>query len=338
MFFKRAAKPELILAALLACGAVPATASAGCLAVAGAYSGTFTAKATRSSDNLPAEINGTWTAEVDGVCGVKGSVTSGLSGTQKTMGKYGGYGPVTREFDAANLFMFVQGSTVWFGTEGPSKQRLAFVTVQDVRYAGEFKADKEIKKSLNSADETTAILYSKENDQKIELTVVSEELLNRVFKLLAAREDIPYAYLHGESWAIAHTVARILEDNQIIAGKAFVEGEIYLDAKPSIAAHLGEAGLKYYIAPVVMVRKGNAVVPYILDPSLFSEPVPQKTWKAKLLAKPKAKFTREYYTNRFATDIADKDAKLTGYSDEGLEEMRGLNRRFSRELWRINKM
>ena len=184
-----------------------------------------------------------------------------------------------------------------------------------------------------TADEKTAILYSKANNQKIEVSIVSEDELNDLFAELAGRTDIPHDFLWDGSWARAHRMVRILESKDIIAGKAFVEGEFYPDPRRSVSPQMIEAGLTYHVAPVLMVAKGKNVVPYIIDPSLFSGPVPQPLWKAKLLAKPKAKLTAEYYTNRYVIDVKDKNKKLTEYSDEDLKEMQSTNREFARALF-----
>lgn len=179
----------------------------------------------------------------------------------------------------------------------------------------------------SASDKKNTILYSKDNDKKIELTQLSEDDAFAIFTDMAMREDIPFEFLMDGCYARAHKMVRVLEANGIIAGKAFIEGELYADSK------FGEVGWRYQVAPVIMVKKGNAVVPYVLDPSLFSKPVPQTEWKAKIMSKSKSKFTREYYTNRFAYDTDDRMTNNTSYSDESLEDMEQTNRNFSRMLY-----
>lgn len=183
-----------------------------------------------------------------------------------------------------------------------------------------------------SSNDRTALLYAKENDQNIELSVISMETLNELFAELAARDDLPYAYLNDGAWARAHKMVQILENAGVIAGKAFIEGELYIDSTYAVAARLPEIGLAYHVAPVVLVLKGKAIVPYILDPSLFSGPVSHGLWKAKLLAKPQSTFTREYYTSRFYVSPIDYDKKLADYADDDLDDMERTNRALSRLL------
>jgi hypothetical protein len=107
--------------------------------------------------------------------------------------------------------------------------------------------------AAQNASKTT--LYSKDNNQKIDLSVLSEEEANNAFNELAARDDIPYGYPMDGCYARAHKIVRILEDQGIIAGKAFLEGELYIDTK------FGEVAWGYHVAPVIMVKKGNIVSP-----------------------------------------------------------------------------
>lgn len=173
----------------------------------------------------------------------------------------------------------------------------------------------------------TAVLYSKDNNQQINLSVLSEEEVKTYFDDLAGREDIPYGYPMDGCYARAHKMVRLLEEQGVIAGKAFVEGELFVDTK------YGEVGWAYHVAPVVLVKTAGKVVPYVLDPSLFNKAVPFETWKAKMLAKKKAVFEREYFTNRFAYDPDDKDRVYTDYQEEQLQDMNYANRNFSRIMF-----
>lgn len=177
----------------------------------------------------------------------------------------------------------------------------------------------------------TTLLESVDNDQRIELSVIDENKANSLFSELAANKDIPHGFPMDGCYARTHKMVKILEDEHgLIAGKAFVEGKLYVDTS------FGEVAWGYHVAPVVMVRKNHAIVPYVFDPSLFSKPVPQTEWKAKMLAKSKSKFTREYYTNRFSYDPDDRTAKYSDYSKESLDDMEETNRNFKRKLFLYN--
>jgi hypothetical protein len=177
-----------------------------------------------------------------------------------------------------------------------------------------------------ATNERSATLISKDNNQKIDLTVLSEDEANSTFSEIAARDDIPFAYPMDGCYARAHKIVRILEDKGIIAGKAFLEGELYIDTK------YGEVGWGYHVAPVIFVKKGNTIVPYVIDPSLFLKAVPYEEWKAKITAKSKSKLTREYFTNRFAYDPTDRNSSLKAYVDENVDDMESTNRNYTRVL------
>lgn len=177
----------------------------------------------------------------------------------------------------------------------------------------------------------TASLVSKGNNQKIDLSVMSEDEAKSLFDEIASRDDIPFGYPLDGCYARAHQMVRIMEEQGVIAGKAFVEGQLYVDTK------FGEVGWGYHVAPVVLVKKDGKVQPYIFDPSIFDKPVPYETWKGKMLAKKKAVLESEYYTNRYAYDPDDKDAKYTDYQDDHVHDMNYANRNFSRILFMYNE-
>lgn len=141
----------------------------------------------------------------------------------------------------------------------------------------------------------THILHSSENDQDIELSVLSESEATKAFNELASRKDIPYGYPKDGCFARAHKMGKLLEDKGIISGKAFIEGALYVDTD-----EYGTLNWGYHVAPIVMVKKDSEIVPYIFDPSLFSKPVPYKEWKEAMVSPSRGTFEREYFTNRFS--------------------------------------
>lgn len=177
----------------------------------------------------------------------------------------------------------------------------------------------------------TASLYSKENNQKIDLTVLTEDEAKSLYDEIASRDDIPFGYPLDGCYARAHKMVRIMEEQGVVAGKAFVEGQLYVDTK------FGEVGWGYHVAPVVLIKKDGKVLPYVFDPSLFDKPVPYEAWKGKMLAKKKSVLESEYYTNRYAYDPDDKDSKYTDYQDDHVADMNYANRNFARVLFMYNQ-
>jgi hypothetical protein len=182
-----------------------------------------------------------------------------------------------------------------------------------------------------NADEKKYPLYSKNNNQKIDISVLTEEDANSIFSELAEREDIPFGFLVDGCYARAHKMVRIMDDKGITAGKAFLEGDLFVDTP-----QFGEVGWNYNVAPVVMVKKGNSVTPYVIDPSLFKKPVPYEEWKALILKKSKSKLVREYYTNRFAYDPTERTSKFTEYQEDSLDDMDTANKNLNRMLFLLN--
>ena len=173
-----------------------------------------------------------------------------------------------------------------------------------------------------------ALLVSKANNQKIDLAIITEEEANKVFAEIVARGDIPFEYLRDGCYARAHKMALILDDKGIISGKVFMEGKIYYDTP-----NQGELGWSYQVSPVVLIKKNGQVIPYVIEPSFFSKPVPVAEWEAKLTQKTKTQISAAYYTNRFAYDPRDRNAKYDDYRDEQLDDMDQSNRDHMRKLY-----
>lgn len=188
---------------------------------------------------------------------------------------------------------------------------------------------------IGSGEITT--LYSKSTKQKIELSVVSEKDVNNIFDELRDRTDIPFAFEFGGSEARAHKMVRVMDAMGVTAGKVFLEGELYHDTiRYGIDEKTGRAteiDLEYQVSPLVMVRKGNAVIPYVLDPTLFKQPVQFQVMKDMFKANQKTKITHEYFASRFAYDPKDREKKIINYAPEALDDMDRKNKDFSRVLF-----
>ncbi|WP_243294974.1 protein-glutamine glutaminase family protein [Geothrix mesophila] len=178
----------------------------------------------------------------------------------------------------------------------------------------------------------TQILDSPDNGQHLAVSVIDPQEAGDLFAELAGRSDIPYGFLLDGSYARAHKMVRLLDGRGVTAAKAWVEGELFVDSQ-----RFGEVGLSYHVAPVVFVREGKTPTAQVLDPSLFDRPVPYATWKARLLAKAKAKLTRAYFTTRFAYDPDDRTKVQTDYDEESLRDMNSTNRDFDRKLFMFDR-
>lgn len=173
-------------------------------------------------------------------------------------------------------------------------------------------------------------LTSPDTGERVSVSVVDEALAREVFDELAARKDIPYPAPDG-SFARAHKMVRLLDERGLTAAKAWIVGTLYVDS-----SRFGEMGFTYHVAPLLWVKVGKAMLLEVLDPSLFEKPVPYETWKAKLLAKTKAKATEVFFTTRFV--YTPEERKTTGddYSEESLRDMNQTNRDMTRKLFQFD--
>lgn len=178
-----------------------------------------------------------------------------------------------------------------------------------------------------------AFIVSRENNKKIYLSVISEVEANAAFSQIVSRGDIPFDYLKDGCYSRAHKMALLLDDKGIISGKVFVEGKIYYDTSMQ-----GEVGWSYQVSPVVLVKKGEKIIPYVIEPSLFDKPVPVGDWMSVLTKKSKTEITRKYYTNRFSYDPNDRNSSYSDYREDQLNDMDDTNRNLARKLYVLKAM
>lgn len=163
-------------------------------------------------------------------------------------------------------------------------------------------------------------VYSKLNKKTIELSVLSEEEANHVFETLKADEENSFNYPLDGCYARAHLMASRMDDLGIVSGKAFIEGDLYVQTK------LGEAGWSYHVASLVMVKVNGKNVPTIFDPAIFDKPVSYEVWKKKLLSDKRAKLQSEYFTKRFNYDPDSRYDDMEDYMEDQVEDMKTSTR------------
>jgi len=139
------------------------------------------------------------------------------------------------------------------------------------------------------------------NNEKLELTVLTQEEADAFVKEFLADTSIPFDYALDGCFARAHKMAKLLEDKGILTGKAFLLGRLFAKTK------YGPVSWRYHVAPVVLVKINNEIKPFILDPALFETAAPYEEWKnlvsgvmpnGRRMGPP----PMEYFTNRFIYD------------------------------------
>jgi hypothetical protein len=86
---------------------------------------------------------------------------------------------------------------------------------------------------------------------------------------------IPFMYPFDGCWARAHQMCRLMIAQGVMPQKVWNHGNLTVKSanSPSCTVPWG-----WHVAPIVAVDLGNGPQPYVIDPSIFTEPVPQAVW------------------------------------------------------------
>jgi len=112
---------------------------------------------------------------------------------------------------------------------------------------------------------------------------------------------IPYKYPDDGCWGRAHEMVRIIIANGVQPEKVWIYGSLRVNTanNPNCKVYWG-----WHVAPTLSVKAGSNTVKYVIDPSMFPEPVPQSKWAAaqgdpspKLAPSSAAVYYRDYNGN-----------------------------------------
>ncbi len=159
------------------------------------------------------------------------------------------------------------------------------------------------------------------------VSVVSKAEITKVFNEIKNYPTIPFGFPIDGCYARAHTMVQLLEQKGIIASKAWIEGELFLETKL-----FGKIRWIYHVAPMVMVMENGKEVPYIIDPSMFDRPVPYSEWKSAMTKDKNAKVDTEYFTPRFNYSPDEKEVSRTSYDMDTLDDARDTNNYYKKVL------
>jgi len=93
--------------------------------------------------------------------------------------------------------------------------------------------------------------------------------------LNAASPCIPYMYPFNGCWARAHQMCRLMLAQGVTPQKVWNYGVLTVKSANSSNCTVNWA---WHVAPIVAVDLGTGPQSYVIDPSIFSEPVPQSVW------------------------------------------------------------
>lgn len=150
------------------------------------------------------------------------------------------------------------------------------------------------------------------NGDKLELSVLSLDEANGFVKEFLAITSIPFDYALDGCFARAHKMAKILEEKGISSGKAFLMGRLFAKTK------YGPVSWRYHVAPIVLIKTGDGVKPFIIDPALFDHAIPYEEWKNYVSGvmpngRRNGPAPIEYFTNRFVYDPTSSREKRTEF-------------------------
>lgn len=167
----------------------------------------------------------------------------------------------------------------------------------------------------------------------ISASVLSEDEVQQLFKILASIKEIPFKYPEEGCYARALEMSRVMDQLGITSVRAFVAVPHTYKKYPNGTQDFIATGPMFYVktrnspkgyvewnyhtAPVVLVKDHGKLVPTVIDPSIFDSAVPVQTWIATMSAKEKPVVQLTYH-NRFdygaIEETAYDDAKNTDYN------------------------
>lgn len=158
------------------------------------------------------------------------------------------------------------------------------------------------------------------NGEQIEVSAISEEYANELFREIARDPAIPFNYPDDGCYARAHYMSRFLEDRGVISDKVFIEGQLRVNT-PNHPQ--GFVEWRYHVAPVVKVRRGNQDVLMVFDPSIFPRPVPVEEWVAIQTTQAGTRLDKVYNTRRFvyAPEMDGADTRITEWQETDVADM-----------------
>lgn len=161
-------------------------------------------------------------------------------------------------------------------------------------------------------------LLKMKNNVPFQVSVVTPCEVQKYFAEVAAAPDIPYQYPEDGCYARAHAMSRILEREDVITGKVFVEGNLRVETKNSPK---GYVEWWYHVAPVLLVDRDGTPEVDVLDPSIFDHAVPVNDWLEIQTRHTNARRDNVYQTPRFNYIPNEKDEDLNDYKPEDIKDM-----------------
>ena len=164
------------------------------------------------------------------------------------------------------------------------------------------------------------------SSRRFAVSVVSFDLALRIFSDLERMAARTGGSLVDGCYARAQEMAYALEKRGIIVGKIMVRGRFRVLTD---RVKKGSVDWGFHVAPVIVIDDGEKRGVWVLDPSLFSEPVPIEGWLALLMQNPRAKLDDVFLTNRFVFHPNHKARRITNWREIDLKTAKAIIRDLS---------
>jgi hypothetical protein len=156
--------------------------------------------------------------------------------------------------------------------------------------------------------------------QEFEISILPLDQAKSLFDEMAAQPHIPFRFPEDGCYARGHEMSKLMEKKGVISGKVFLEGDLRVETPNSPK---GYVQWWYHVAPIVLVEKNGKLEPYVIDPSIFSEPVPAEEWFAIQTRHEGGQRQATYMTPRFQYTPSNAEAELrTRYDPRDVDDMR----------------
>ena len=166
-----------------------------------------------------------------------------------------------------------------------------------------------------------ATVTSPTNQQSFQVSLLTESEALALFLELRKDPSIPFGFVFEGAHARAHAAVRQLENMGIIAGKAWVEGDLHTTSRE----FGGDIRHEFNVAPMILVGSQQVNHPWVLDPAFAERPVPFDDWKTLVAGGGKSKVTSTYFTPRFHYGPREKHLSKSAYAAGDIQDAQEIN-------------
>lgn len=146
--------------------------------------------------------------------------------------------------------------------------------------------------------------------QRFAISVVTFDFALKIFSDLERIARGDGGSITDGCYARAQKMAFTLERRGIVVGKVMARGRFNIQSEN---LKKGAVTWGFHVAPTIVIDNGDRRSVWVLDPSLFSEPVPIESWLALLMQNSKSKLDEVFVTNRFVFHPNQKDLHISNW-------------------------